>query len=125
MIPSTKTAAIFALALLTLAAARPAAPETEQRLVELKGGLIIAGPVLKEGEDAVYIDLGFDVLRLPRPHVSRIGKAGERGAPGSAPAATGAALARSTVFESSSVRKMPSGPRTRTTAVTSIRSGVQ
>jgi serine protease Do len=40
--------------------------------VILKDGQTIEGPVLKESDSALFIDLGFEILRLPRPQIERI-----------------------------------------------------
>jgi serine protease Do len=37
--------------------------------VALKGGVQIQAPLLKDSDDAVVLDLGFDVLRIPRSEV--------------------------------------------------------
>jgi len=42
--------------------------------VMLKGGANVQAPLLKEGDDAVVLDLGFDVLRIPREEVLRVDK---------------------------------------------------
>ncbi len=42
--------------------------------VILKGGHKVSGHVLKSDKNAVVVDLGFEVLRLPRSKVVRIEK---------------------------------------------------
>jgi len=63
-----------------------AAPE----VIELKDGHQVTGEVVAEKPGALYVDLGFDVLRVPRDQVVRRGKADEAAPAGrSAPAAAG------------------------------------
>jgi serine protease Do len=40
-------------------------------LIELKSGQKIEAPVLKEEPDALFLDLGFDVLRVPTASISK------------------------------------------------------
>ena len=37
--------------------------------VTLKGGTKIQAPILKNGDDAIILDLGYDVVRVPRNEV--------------------------------------------------------
>ena len=46
----------------------------------LKDGHQVTGEVVAEKPNALYVDLGFDILRIPRDQSSR-GKPGEAGAP--------------------------------------------
>jgi len=62
-----------------------AAPE----VIELKDGHQVTGEVVAEKPGALYVDLGFDVLRVPRDQVVRRGKADEAAPGRSAPAAAG------------------------------------
>jgi len=55
------------LCLLLLAAAAPAYAD----VLEMKTGQKIEAPVLKEGPDALYVDLGFDVVRVPTAMISK------------------------------------------------------
>ena len=43
----------------------------------LKDGHRVTGEVVAEKQDALYVDLGFDLLRIPRDQVVRRGKPGE------------------------------------------------
>jgi serine protease Do len=70
------------LALLLIAWAGPPA---HKDLIELKSGQKLEAPVLKEEPDSLFLDLGFDVLRVP---TASIGKRTHRG--DVKPAATGA-----------------------------------
>lgn len=40
--------------------------------VRLSDGRVITGPILKETAEAVWVDLGFDVIRLPRVQIESI-----------------------------------------------------
>jgi serine protease Do len=55
------------LAVLLLTAAAPARGD----VLELKSGQRIEAPVLKEASDALYVDLGFDVVRVPTALISK------------------------------------------------------
>jgi serine protease Do len=55
------------LCVLLLAAAAPAYAD----VLELKSGQKIEAPVLKESSDALYVDLGFDVVRVPTAMISK------------------------------------------------------
>jgi serine protease Do len=55
------------LCLLFLAAAAPAYAD----VLEMKTGQKIEAPVLKESSDALYVDLGFDVVRVPTAMISK------------------------------------------------------
>ena len=46
-------------------------------VIELKDGKQVVGDVIAEKPQALYIDLGFDVLRIPRDQVSGRRKSGE------------------------------------------------
>ncbi len=63
------------LALLLIAWAGPPAP-AHKDLIELKSGQKLEAPVLKEEPDSLFLDLGFDVLRVP---TASIGKRTHRG----------------------------------------------
>lgn len=56
-----------ALALILLAAAAPASAD----ILEMKTGQKIEAPVLKEASDAIYVDLGFDVVRVPTAMINK------------------------------------------------------
>ncbi len=66
---------------LAVVAAGWAGPE----VISLKDGHQVTGEVVAEKPQALYIDLGFDVLKVPRDQVVSRGKPG---APATAPAAT-------------------------------------
>lgn len=59
------------LLLLALAVLLPARSDTDDAVKEitLQGGGRLLGPVLKETESTLWIDLGHDVLRLPRKRI--------------------------------------------------------
>lgn len=61
----------------------------DQELIELKDGHRMIGEVVSEKPTALYVDLGFDVIRVPKDQVARRGKPDELAAAagGSAPAA--------------------------------------
>jgi len=46
-------------------------------VIELKDGHQVTGEVLAEKANALFVDLGFDILRIPRDQIVRRGKAGE------------------------------------------------
>jgi serine protease Do len=48
-----------------------AGPPVQRDLIELKSGQKIEAPVLKEEPDALFLDLGFDVLRVPTASISK------------------------------------------------------
>ncbi|HEV8002891.1 MAG TPA: trypsin-like peptidase domain-containing protein [Planctomycetaceae bacterium] len=48
-----------------------AGPPVQRDLLELKSGQKIEAPVLKEEPDALFLDLGFDVLRVPTASISK------------------------------------------------------
>jgi serine protease Do len=58
------------LALVLIAWAGGPAP-AQKDLLELKSGQKIEAPVLKEEADALFLDLGFDVLRVPTASINR------------------------------------------------------
>ncbi len=57
-------AAVSTAAVVTLAAAGASAD-----VLELRGGQSVTGEVLKEDGDALYVDLGVDVVRIPKDRV--------------------------------------------------------
>jgi serine protease Do len=69
------TLAASLVALCTIAAVRAADFET----VILKDGQRVTGEVVAEKSTALYIDLGFDILRIPRDQVARRTKMNEAG----------------------------------------------
>ena len=56
-------------------------------VIELKEGHQVTGEVVAEKPQALFVDIGFDILRIPRDQIVRRGKAGEVAA--SATAASG------------------------------------
>jgi serine protease Do len=75
------------LALLLIAwAADPAhkADPTRKDVLELKSGQKIEAPVLKEEADALFLDLGFDVLRVPTASINKRSHRGEATPPAGA-----------------------------------------
>jgi serine protease Do len=68
------------LSLLLLAAAAPAYAD----VLEMKTGQKIEAPVLKEASDALYVDLGFDVVRVPTSMISKRSHKGDSAPPASA-----------------------------------------
>jgi serine protease Do len=65
------------LCLLLLAAATPVYAD----VLEMKTGQKIEAPVLKEGPDALYVDLGFDVVRVPTAMISKRNHKSDSGPP--------------------------------------------
>lgn len=47
-------------------------------VIELKSGERIEGPVLKETPDAIYVDIGVDVVRIPSDRIQRRSASAER-----------------------------------------------
>jgi len=70
----------LALSIAALALVVPTAPPalgvqsapTAVDTVRLSDGRVITGPILKETAEAVWVDLGFDVIRLPRVQIESI-----------------------------------------------------
>lgn len=84
-----------ALLLLVLLLRLPVFPESQVaiRALSLRGGGEVRGPVLKETDQAVWIDLGHDVLRVPRERIRAMGTPDA-----SAPASATIAPAEDTVW---------------------------
>src|SRR4051812_38406692 len=61
-----------------------AAPE----VIGLRDGHQVTGEVVAEKANALYVDLGFDILRIPRDQVVQRSKPGE-GSPSGVPSARG------------------------------------
>ncbi|MFC1601253.1 S1C family serine protease [Candidatus Sumerlaeota bacterium] len=72
----TIAAALLITAGATAAEAPPAAGDEQAnktvRRVLLKDGQVIEGRILKENDEAVFVDLSFSVLRLPRAEIDRL-----------------------------------------------------
>jgi serine protease Do len=64
--------------------------------VELKNGATVQGEVVLERADALYVDLGFELLEVPRPAIAAINtrEAGSLGMPGA-----GGAVGRDALYE--------------------------
>ena len=59
-------AAVYALAALTLVlSVAPAPAASGRRIVRLKNGTVLEGLILKESPEAIFFDLGYDVLVAP------------------------------------------------------------
>lgn len=71
-----------------LALAGVGAGRSDPEVVNLKDGHQITGEVLAEKPNALYIDLGFDVVRVPRDHIVSRAKPGEAPRTGPAPGRT-------------------------------------
>ena len=95
--------AIATAALLGLAAVGSARADGFETLT-LKDGQRITGEVVAEKADSVFVDLGHDLVRIPRDQISRRAK-GEEGASGSPSIA--AAAESSGFFTSAVLRAMP------------------
>ncbi|MDR3636425.1 MAG: trypsin-like peptidase domain-containing protein [Isosphaeraceae bacterium] len=75
-----KTVAVATWGALLLGVSRiEAAPE----LIELKDGHQVTGEVVSEKPVALYVDLGFDVIRIPKDQIVRRGKPGSSAGPAS------------------------------------------
>lgn len=64
---------LFALALLL---ALPVAADPAGETLYLQSGAVVSGEILKEGADAVAVDLGYDVLSIPLDRIVRREKGG-------------------------------------------------
>jgi serine protease Do len=53
-------------------------------VIELKDGHQVVGEVLAEKANALFVDLGFDILRIPRDQIVRRGQAGDKAPPAAA-----------------------------------------
>src|SRR3954462_10040794 len=62
--------------------------EGAPELIGLRDGHQVTGEVVAEKANALYVDLGFDILRIPRDQVVHRAKPGE-GRPGGVPATRG------------------------------------
>jgi serine protease Do len=66
VMPRTTVTRLVVLAAASAAALAPTAGADE---LVLAGGSVVRGPVLKESSDAVFVDLGFTVLSVPRASI--------------------------------------------------------
>jgi serine protease Do len=76
---------LLALVFAAAAAAALAAPAARADELVLANGAVVRGPVLKESSDALFVDLGFTVISIPRASiVQRKGdaEAGDAAEPG-------------------------------------------
>ncbi len=87
---------IVAMGVLSLLTCRPAVAAGFETVI-LKDGQRITGEVVAEKATALYVDLGYDLLRIPRDQVLRRGQdrrggfgspRGRRGSPSSIPPAS-------------------------------------
>ncbi len=93
-------------ALLVVAAGIAAAPGDGFETIVLKDGQRVVGDVVAEKADALYVDLGYDLLKVPRESIARRTKGEEAG--GEAVAAAGATAADpSGFFTTGSPRPAP------------------
>jgi serine protease Do len=83
-------------------AVSPVAWSSDHETLTLKDGQRITGEVVAEKQNALYVDLGYDLLRIPRDQVARRAKGDDAGA---APAAQAAPETDPTGFFSSGVLK--------------------
>jgi serine protease Do len=81
----------------------PSKAASGSELIELKDGHQIVGEVLAEKSSALYVDLGFDVLRIPRDQIQR------RSPPGAARPAADRSAAEETngFFDSRPLKPRP------------------
>lgn len=77
-------------------------PEPEQ--ISLKDGHQVIGEVLAEKPGAIFVDLGFDILKIPRDQILSRGKPGASSA---APARASEPIDTSGFFESRALRPQP------------------
>lgn len=61
-----------------------AKPKTD--LVTFTDGRVVSAPIVKETPDAVWLDLGYDILKAPRTSIETIERAAERGGVDESPA---------------------------------------
>src|SRR5262245_54182922 len=73
-------------AALALGLLGPPAGAVSGDVIELKDGHQVVGEVVAEKATALFVDLGFDIVRIPRDQVVRRGAAGESARPASAAA---------------------------------------
>src|SRR4051812_22385182 len=78
---------------------------SDPEVIHLKDGHSVTGEVVAEKPQALYVDLGFDVVKVPRDQVAGRGKPGAS-AP-SAPAARGEETDPSGFFESRPLKAAP------------------
>jgi serine protease Do len=89
--------------LLAVAAAGWSGPE----VISLKDGHQVTGEVVAEKPNALYVDLGFDVIKVPRDQVVGRGKPGEVGAPSSSSSTRSDESDPSGFFDSRPLRGAP------------------
>jgi serine protease Do len=76
-------------------------------VIELKDGHQVVGEVLAEKANALFVDLGFDVLRIPRDQIVRRGQRTERIAQGPPAASADRDYEDSTFFDSTLLKSKP------------------
>ncbi|MGP1308961.1 MAG: S1C family serine protease [Phycisphaerales bacterium] len=54
------------------------APARQTDLVTFTDGRVVSAPIVKETADAVWLDLGYDVLKIPRTSIETIERAAEQ-----------------------------------------------
>ncbi|MDX2036071.1 MAG: trypsin-like peptidase domain-containing protein [Isosphaeraceae bacterium] len=91
---------------LTLCASVGLVHAGDLEVVELKDGKRLVGEVLSEKPGAYYIDLGFDVIRVPRDQVSSRSKVGDPAKP-AAPAAAAVDLDPTGFFQTRTLKALP------------------
>jgi serine protease Do len=84
----------------------PSLPAGEFEMIVLKDGQRITGEVVAEKPGALYIDLGYDLLRVPRDQVLRRAKADDSNAGSRAPV-RGVQLDSSGFFSAGSLKPSP------------------
>ncbi len=83
----------------------PSAPAAVFETLILKDGQRITGEVVAEKQNAIYVDLGYDLLRIPRDQLVRRAKLDE--VIGSAPASQATEIDPSGFFSSGMLRPSP------------------
>lgn len=97
---------VWAVAIVALAWAL-AGPPALADVIELKDGHQVTGEVLAEKANALFVDLGFDVLRIPRDQIVRRGKPGELTPTLPAAAAIDEGRAPNKFYDTSALRLLP------------------
>jgi serine protease Do len=79
---------------------------SDREVIQLKDGHQVTGEVVAEKSTALFVDLGFDVIRVPRDQIVGRGKPGEAGRP-EGPPARGDDSDPSGFFDSRSMKSLP------------------
>ena len=61
------------IALMALTFMAVVAGGARAEIIQLKDRNSISAPVIKESVDHVYVDLGFDILKIPRTSIAGVG----------------------------------------------------